>query len=194
VNLYAVGAGVGQAAAAANQATENTGLTINVFWVIVAAANFIVFAIVIWALFFKPVSAMLESRRVRIEQGLKDADEARRQREAAADERLKTLTEARWEAAEILARAQKVAEDEHDRSLVETRAEIERLREQAVSEIDSERARAVNEVRAQVADLALLAAGKVVGESLTDERQHRLVEEFLKEVTPGSAAGAGRNN
>ena len=194
MNLHAVTAGFGQAAAAANQATENTGLTINIFWVIVAAANFIVFAIVIWALFFKPVSGMLESRRARIEQGLKDADEARRQRESAAEERQKTLGDARREAADILARAQKAAEDEHDRSLAETRSEIERLREQAISEIDSERARAVNEVRAQVADLALLAAGKVVGETLTDERQHRLVEEFLKEVTPGGAAGAGRNN
>ena len=192
--LFAVAAGVGQAAATANQATENTGLTINLFWVIVAAANFIVFAIVIWTLFFKPVSAMLESRRSRIEQGLKDADVARREREAAADERQKTLAEARREASEILARAQKAAEDEHERGIAETRAEIDRLREQAISEIDSERARAVNEVRAQVADLALLAASKVVGESLTDDRQHRLVEEFLREVAPGGAAGAGRNN
>ena len=39
VNLYAVTAGFGQAAAAANQATENTGLTINIFWVIVAARH-----------------------------------------------------------------------------------------------------------------------------------------------------------
>ncbi len=39
------------------------------------------------------------------------------------------------------------------------------MREQAVSEIDAERQRALGEVRAQVADLALLAAGKVVGET-----------------------------
>jgi len=193
VNLYAVTAGFGQAAAAANQATENTGLTINIFWVIVAAANFIVFAVVIWSLFFKPVSGMLESRRSRIEQGLKDADQARRDREAAADERQKTLGEARREAADILARAQKAAEDERDRGIAETRAEIDRLREQAVSEIDAERQRALGDVRAQVADLALLAASKVVGESLNSERQRRLVEEFLTEVAP-TTAGTGRNN
>ena len=193
MNLYAVTAGFGQAAAAANQATENTGLTINIFWVIVAAANFIVFAVVIWSLFFKPVSGMLESRRSRIEQGLKDADQARRDREAAADERQKTLGEARREAADILARAQKAAEDERDRGIAETRAEIDRLREQAVSEIDAERQRALGEVRAQVADLALLAASKVVGESLNSERQRRLVEEFLTEVAP-TTAGTGRIN
>ena len=48
-------------------------------------------------------------------------------------------------------------------------------------------------MRAQVADLALLAASKVVGESLNDERQRRLVEEFLTEVT-ATSGGAGSNN
>ena len=32
----------------------------------------------------------------------------------------------------------------------------------------------------EVADLALAAAGRVVGETMTDERQRRLVEEFLR--------------
>src|SRR6185295_2450919 len=104
---------------------ENTGLTINLFWVVVAAANFVVFLVLIWLLFFKPVSGLLESRRARIEQGLKDADEARRQREEAASERQKTLAEARKEAADILARAQRVSEEERERSLAETRAEID---------------------------------------------------------------------
>src|SRR3954469_2486183 len=124
MNLDAVAAGFGQAAATANQGAENPALAINIFWLIGAAANFIVSPAVIWALFFKPVSGMLESRRTRIEQGLKDADQARRDREAAAEERQKTLGEARREAADILARAQKAAEDERDRGVAETRAEI----------------------------------------------------------------------
>jgi F-type H+-transporting ATPase subunit b len=193
VDLYAIAGGVARAALAASQAEENTGLTINLFWVVVAAANFVVFLVLIWLLFFKPVSGLLESRRARIEQGLKDADEARRQREEAAAERQKTLSEARREAADILARAQRISEEERERSLAETRAEIERNREQAIEEIDAERQRALSDVRKQVADLALLAAGKVVGETLTDERQRRLVEEFLAEVTAEQPRGSARN-
>jgi hypothetical protein len=34
-----------------------------------------------------------------------------------------------------------------------------------------------------VADLALTAAGRVVGETMSDQRQRRLVEEFLREST-----------
>jgi mannitol-1-phosphate/altronate dehydrogenase len=43
-----------------------------------------------------------------------------------------------------------------------------------------------------VADLALRAAGKVIGETMTDDRQRRLVQEFLAETgAPTSPKGRG---
>jgi F-type H+-transporting ATPase subunit b len=168
-------------------------MTINLFWILISASTFIVFAGIAWYFGFSGLTRNLETRRARIEQGLRDADEARRERESAADERQKTLAGARHEAQEILARAQRLSEEERERGIAETRAEIERQREQAVSEINAERQRAVAEVRSQVADLALLAAGKVVGETMNDERQRRLVEQFLTEVT-AEAPGASQRN
>ncbi len=177
-----------QAAAAANAETGGSGLVINFFWIIVSALNFVFFLVIIWLIFYRPVSAMLTARRNRIEQGLKDADVARREREAASDERQAMLHEARQEANEILARAQKAAEDIHARELGVTRQEIERLRDQATADIVAERQRALSEVRGQIADLALQAAGKVVGETRTGERERRLVEQFLAEVGPSGPA------
>ena len=153
---------------------------VNLFWVIVSALNFILFFIIIWSFAFKPVSAMLADRTSRIEQGLKDADQARRDRENAEAERVATIGEARREANDILARAQKVAQETRDADIAATRDELERLRTKAAGEIEAEKTRAIQEVRAEVADLALLAASKVVGETMTDERQRRLVEEFIK--------------
>ena len=161
---------------------------VNLFWVIVGALNFILFFAIIWAFALKPVSKILADRQERIETGLKDAEQARRDRENAEQERVATLGEARREANEILARAQKVAQETRDADIVATREELERLRVRAAAEIEAEKTRAIADVRAEVADLALLAAGKVVGESMTDERQRRLVEEFL------STAGSGGTN
>jgi len=152
---------------------------VNLFWVIVSALNFILFFIIIWSFAFKPVSAMLADRKSRIEQGLKDADQARKDRENAEAERVATIGEARREANDILARAQKVAQQTRDADIAATRDELERLRTKAAGEIEAEKTRAIQEVRAEVADLALLAASKVVGETMTDERQRRLVEEFI---------------
>ena len=180
--FLAVASGLGRAAGAATLA-EEPGLVINFFWIFVVAANFLVFLLLAWYLGFRRLSGTLESRRVRIEQGLKDADDARKEREEAAAERLATLTTARQEANEVLARAQKQADDNRERALADTRGEIERLRERATADIESERQRALADVRAQVADLALLAAGRVVGETMTEPRQRRLVEEFLAEMS-----------
>ncbi len=53
------------------------------------------------------------------------------------------------------------------------------MRVRAAAEIEAEKTRAIGELRGEVADLALAAAGRVVGETMTDDRQRRLVQEFL---------------
>lgn len=181
---------VGRILAAEGEAAQ---FQINLFWVIVASLNFALFLAIMWIVILKPVGRMLEERRAHIDQGLKDADAARRERESAADEHLATLNEARREAKEILERAQKVAEETREREVAATRVELERIRTQATAEIVSEKERALTEVRSEVAELALLAAGKVVGETLTAPRERRLVEEFLVEVGRDSADRGSRS-
>jgi F-type H+-transporting ATPase subunit b len=188
VDFLAVATGAGRDVV--QLAAEEGGalFQINLFWVIVSALNFIVFFAIIWTFAFKPVSGMLADRKSRIELGLKDAEQARRDRENAESERVATLGEARREANDILARAQKVAQETRDADMAATREELDRMRVRAASEIEAEKVRAIADVRAEVADLALLAAGKVVGETMSDERQRRLVEEFLR------TSGVGGSN
>jgi len=178
VELFSLASAVGSHA---GQLAQESGplFQINLFQVIVAALNFVVFLVLMWTFAFKPVSGMLSDRRARIEQGLKDAEQARADRENAEQERLATLAEARREANDILARAQKVAQDTRDADIAATREELERMRVRATAEIEAEKVRAIADVRSEVADLALLAAGRVVGETMSDDRQRRLVEEFL---------------
>jgi F-type H+-transporting ATPase subunit b len=191
VDLLAVVSGVGHEVARLN-ATESEALfQINLFQVIIAAANFVVFLAIIWKFAFNPISKMLADRKARIEEGLRDAEQARRDRESAEAERVAALQEARREANEILARAQKVAQETRDADIAATKADLEKLRERAAAEIEAEKVRAIAEVRDEVADLALRAAGKVVGETMTGKREKRLVSEFLAETS--GPAGSSRS-
>jgi len=187
VDILSVATGAGrQVAQLATEAGGETALfQVNLFWVIVSALNFIVFFALIWTFAFKPVTKMLEDRKDRIEQGLKDAEQARRDRENAEAERVATLAEARRESNEILARAQKVAQEMRDSDIAATKEELERLRVRAAAEIEAEKTRAIGEVRAEVADLALQAASRVIGETMTSERERRLVDEFLHSSSIG---------
>ena len=194
MDVLAVASDVGRVAAQVTAEGESALFQVNLFWVIVSALNFIVFFAIIWTFAFKPVSRMLDERRDRIEQGLKDAEQARRDRENAEAERVATLGEARKEANDILARAQRLAQETRDADIAATREELERMRQRATSEIDAEKQRAIAELRGEVADLALAAASRVVGESMTDERQRRLVNEFLTaSATASTQDGDARN-
>jgi F-type H+-transporting ATPase subunit b len=181
VDVLALAGDIGRDAVrlTAEAGTEEALFQINLFWVIVSAVNFVVFFLIIRAVAFQPVSRMLAERRERIEQGLKDAEQARRDRENAEAERVATLAEARKESNEILTRAQRVAQETRDADIAATREELERMRERAMSDIEAEKQRAIAELRGEVADLALAAASRVVGESMTGERQRKLVQEFL---------------
>jgi F-type H+-transporting ATPase subunit b len=188
VDILSVATGAGSQPAQLAAEAGAALFQVNLFWVIVSALNFILFFVLIWTFAFKPVSKMLEDRKERIEQGLKDAEQARRDRESAEAERVATLAEARREGNEILARAQRVSQETRDADIAATRAELERMRERAAADIEAEKQRALQELRAAVADLALDAASRVVGETMTGDRQRRLVEEFLATVdTTGDA-------
>jgi F-type H+-transporting ATPase subunit b len=164
-------------------AEASSGLAINGFWIIVSALNFLVFLVALNLIFGGTIRRILGERRARIEQGLADAEAARIERESSGIQTAEAIAQARREAKEILDRAQKVAQDTRDADIAATREELERMRVKATADIEAEKQRALAALRSEVADLALSAAGRVVGETMSDQRQRRLVEEFLREST-----------
>src|SRR5512142_1828207 len=133
-------------------------MSINIFWVIVAALNFILFLALIWTFGFKPIANTLDERTRRLEQGLADAEAARKERESAAADREAVLAQARRDAAAQLAAAQKAAQELRDADIAATKADLEQMRQRAAADIAAERDRAMADLRASVADLALEAA------------------------------------
>ena len=167
------------------------GLTINLFWIIVAALNFLVFFAVLYLIVLKPIGVTLRERRARIEQGIHDADQARIDRAAGEAAALAELQAARREAREIVERAQKLSQESRTADIAATREELERLRVRASAEIEAEKTRAIADLRAEVANLALDAAGRVVRETMSSDRQRRLVEEYLAESVAGGPTAGG---
>jgi F-type H+-transporting ATPase subunit b len=165
-------------------------VSINFFWVIVSSGSFIIFLALIWVFAFAPLAGIMAQRKARIVAGLADADQARKDRDGAAADRDQVMADARREAQTLIAVAQKSAQELREADIAATREEMGRLREKATADITAERDRALADLRAQVADLALFAAGKLVGESMTDARERRLVEVYLAQ----GATAEGRKN
>ena len=168
------------AEAAAGEA-EGAGLSFNLFWILVSAANFGFFIIVLRAAALGPITKMLDERRERIERGLRDAADAALAKGRAIEAADASLAEARRESNEIRANAEKAAAQIREQQAAALKLELEKMRADATAEIEAARVSALASIRSEVADLAISAATKVVGASMDGERQRALVGEFLDE-------------
>jgi F-type H+-transporting ATPase subunit b len=160
-------------------------LGINLGFFLVQVFNFIIVLIVLTAWAYRPIVNLLEQRRQRIAQGLEDARIASEARANAEKEAQKIIASAQTEAnkrvGEATERAEKAAAD------VRAAAEEERGRimRAAQEEAALERNRVLADLRGQIAGLAIAAAQKVIGDSLNEERQRGLIQEFFSGVKGG---------
>jgi F-type H+-transporting ATPase subunit b len=133
----------------------------------------------------------LDERHDQIEGGINRADEAQAEADRVLQQYRAQLDDARHEAA----RMREEAREQGAQIIAEMReraeGEARRITEAAQAQIEAERQQALASLRQQVGTLATELAGRIVGESLTDEaRQSRMVDRFLTEIE--QHAGAGR--
>lgn len=144
------------------------------------------FAIVFFALAkfaFPAISKTLEDRADAIEGGLARAENSQAEAAAMLEQYRAQLADARGEAATIRAEAQaeKAAMIESARG--EAAAAAASVTERAQAQIEAERSQAMASLRRDVSELALTLAGKVVGESLTDDARARAsVDRFIADL------------
>jgi F-type H+-transporting ATPase subunit b len=129
------------------------------------------------------IQKTLEERTAAIEGGLEKAEETQAEAQKTLDEYREQLQEARHEAA----RLRQEAHEQGAQILAELRAQGEaertRLVESAHATIEADRQQALSSLRREIGDLATELAGRIVGESLTDEaRQSRVVDRFLADL------------
>jgi F-type H+-transporting ATPase subunit b len=148
-------------------------------------AQLLIFLLMVLALYrlaWGPVLTALETRRRRIAEGLEAAEEAKRQRQLAEQEYREKLEEARREGQALIDQVMKRGEVLRQELEAKAKEQADQVIARARAEIQAERQRAVQELRTQVADLAVLAAERIVGESL-DQRKHReLIERVIQEA------------
>jgi F-type H+-transporting ATPase subunit b len=146
----------------------------------------ILFALVFGALakFLLPrAQQTLTERTDQIEGGLARAEEAQAEAEQLLEQYRQQLAEARHEAARLREEAREQGAQIIAEMREQAQAEARRVTEAAQVQIEAERQQALTALRAEVGTLSVELAGRIVGESLTDEaRQGRMVDRFLDEL------------
>jgi F-type H+-transporting ATPase subunit b len=131
---------------------------------------------------YTPIIRVLEERKARIAKGLEDARQAAIARDSADAQAKKVLDDARAEAAKIRQEAAGQAEEQARSILAQANEEAKGVVANAAAEAEAERNRILSDLRGQVASIAIAAANKLIGESLSEERQRALIADFFAKV------------
>jgi F-type H+-transporting ATPase subunit b len=160
-------------------------LGINLGYLLVQVANFLILFIVMRVWVFQPIVRMLDKRRETIDKGLEDARIAAEARANAEKEAQALLAKAQGEANLQVRQAVERAEQSAREIRSHAEKEIADLRASAAQEAAQAKLQALAEVRGQIGALAVAAAQKLIGENLDEKRQRALVDEFFSGLKGG---------
>lgn len=144
--------------------------------------TFITFALLLWLLkkfAWKPLLGALENREHRIREDLQKAEHARGESERLLEEHRAMLRNSEVEARKILDEAKSTAEMLRQGIVDSAHEQARQMTAQAKAEIQREKDTALSQLRAEVADLAIRAAGKILGSELDPEKHRKLVDDFI---------------
>jgi len=130
---------------------------------------------------YKPIRRMLDERTARIKQGMDQAEAAKQEYERARAEFEKQIGKARAEGQSILEQAEQAGERIKEEARKEAKSEALAIVERTRAEMERERDRLIDELRREFIDTAILAAERVISETLNQEAHRRVIEKTLEQ-------------
>ena len=130
---------------------------------------------------YKPIRNMLDERSNRIKLSMEQAEATKREYERAQVEAEKQISKAREEGQSIIAQAAQAGNRLKEEARQEARKEAQAIVEKARAELERERDKIVDGLRKEFVDTAILAAERVLSETLDKGKHHQLIEKTLDE-------------
>jgi F-type H+-transporting ATPase subunit b len=145
------------------------------------------FLVLIWLLYrfaYRPVLGMLDTRADRIRTSMEQAEQIKRELNAARQSAEGILVEARREAEQLRGQTQQQGQRMIAAAQAEAREQREKMINEARTQIQAETERAKLELRQEVGRLAILAATRVIGQELNTNPtlQQQLIDDALSQA------------
>lgn len=151
----------------------------TIFWTVI---TFVILLLILGRFAWKPLLGAVQARERGIEESLATARSEREEAQRLLEEHRALLQQARRERAEAVEAGRKDAERVRTEILEEARKQREALVRQGETQIEAGVRQARMELKRVAADLAIQAAGKLLGQALDGDAQRRLVEEYIADL------------
>lgn len=130
---------------------------------------------------YKPIRKMLDERANRIEESMEQAEATKQEYERAKVAVQEQISKARQEGQALISQATQIGDRLKEEAKEEARKEAQTIVARTRVELERERDKAIDDLRREFADTAILAAEKVINETLDKEKHRKLIEEALEE-------------
>lgn len=154
----------------------NPGL---ILWTIL---TFVLLLAVLRKFAWGPIVGALTEREQGIRKALEDAEKARAESQQLLEDNRKQLAKADEETRRMLNEGRALAEQLKNDIVEKANQQSRRMVDQAKQEIDRDKEAALSQLRGEVASLAVLAAGKILNETLDAGKHQKLVDDILKNL------------
>ena len=154
-------------------------LGINLPLLITQLISFIILLVALYFVAYKRILKMLDDRAQRVKESMEQAEAVKNQSARAEEEVKKQIQAATQRGQELIAQATQTSDEIRAKAQELAKQDAEAMIEKAREAIQTERDAAVDELRQEFADLTIMAASKVIGESLDKEAHKKLIDKVL---------------
>lgn len=157
--------------------------SIGINWQLLVAflINFLILFGLLTAILYKPVLKMLDERSAKIKESLEQAEKIKEQANRSEEQIKAAIETARKEGQVIIAQASQIAAKIKEEAKADARKEADVIIAKARDEIKLERDKSIGELRTEFANLTVLAAEKIIKESLDAQKHTKLINEVLEQ-------------
>lgn len=145
---------------------------------IAQAINFLILLLLLNKFLYKPIVQLLQDRKKKIEEGVKQSEQAKLEIEEAQGEAKKILANAIEEAQKIENESKKTAESEVVKILSSAQKRAEKIIEGAQISAVMEREKIEQEAKAKIADLVTAAVEKILDEKQDEKEISKLIQKI----------------
>ena len=157
-------------------------MEINLGLILASVINFIILLAILKHFFFGKVKAIIDEREDYINDRLDSAEEATDKARMIAIENERALNRAKEEGKATTEAHKKKAEKVYNEIVEDAKSEANLIIERARVEIDREREKVEYSLKKEAIDLALELSKKVIEKNIDEEKNKKLIDEFISEV------------
>ena len=144
--------------------------------------NLLAAFIVLKKFVFKPIMNIMHKRQEQIDSQIDDAAKSKAEAAANAEESRKAIDDARLEAAGIVDASKDNAEKQSEIIIATAKAEAAEIIKRAEEDSRRMKKAALEDMKDELSDLAVVIAGKIIGDALSADKLKTIADEKAEEV------------